>query len=60
MRNKGVLSSQAITGMLARGEISSYLPHVVDQVQPASLDLRLGQKRGGCAPLSYPGLTAQY
>jgi dCTP deaminase len=44
MRNKGVLSSQAITGMLARGEISSHLPHVVDQVQPASLDLRLGAK----------------
>ncbi len=44
MRNKGVLSSQAIAGMLARGEISCNLPPVEGQVQPASLDLRLGTK----------------
>ena len=44
MRNKGVLSSQAIAGMISRGEISCNLPPVEGQVQPASLDLRLGTK----------------
>jgi dCTP deaminase len=44
MSNQGVLSSQAIAGMVARGEITCNLPPVEGQIQPASLDLRLGTK----------------
>jgi dCTP deaminase len=44
MTGQGVLSSQAIAGMLERGEISCDLPPVEGQIQPASLDLRLGTK----------------
>ena len=40
----GVLPSQEITQMLARGEISVAEPVLEGQVQPASLDLRLGTK----------------
>lgn len=38
----GVLSSQQIEAMVARGDIRSETPPVEGQVQPASLDLRLG------------------
>ncbi|MEX5728465.1 dCTP deaminase [Rhodovulum iodosum] len=38
----GVLPSQEIEAMLARGEIAADTPPAPDQVQPASLDLRLG------------------
>lgn len=44
MSGQGVLSSQAIAGMIARGEISCDVPPVEGQIQPASLDLRLGTK----------------
>ena len=40
----GVLPSQAITAMIARGEISADQPFASGQVQPASLDLRLGSE----------------
>jgi dCTP deaminase len=39
----GVLPSQTITAMLSRDEITVQTPVVAGQVQPASLDLRLGQ-----------------
>lgn len=38
----GVLPDHAIRAMISAGEISSVLPVTEDQVQPASLDLRLG------------------
>jgi dCTP deaminase len=38
----GVLPSQAITAMIARREIASDIPVPAGQIQPASLDLRLG------------------
>jgi dCTP deaminase len=38
----GVLASQHITGMIADGTLSSDTPITQAQVQPASLDLRLG------------------
>jgi dCTP deaminase len=44
MNDQGVLSSQAIAGMLERGEITCDAPPVDGQIQPASLDLRLGTK----------------
>ncbi|PSL21603.1 2'-deoxycytidine 5'-triphosphate deaminase [Shimia abyssi] len=39
----GVLPSQAIEKMLTSGEITTTEPAVEGQIQPASLDLRLGQ-----------------
>ncbi|PIB24300.1 2'-deoxycytidine 5'-triphosphate deaminase [Amylibacter kogurei] len=44
MAYHGVLPSQAITSMLARGEINVTDPIPAGQIQPASLDLRLGRK----------------
>ncbi|MEL6677475.1 MAG: 2'-deoxycytidine 5'-triphosphate deaminase [Pseudomonadota bacterium] len=38
----GVVPSQAIAAMLAAGQITSEAPVPEDQIQPASLDLRLG------------------
>ncbi|PWE33969.1 2'-deoxycytidine 5'-triphosphate deaminase [Maritimibacter sp. 55A14] len=38
----GVLPSQAISGLIASGAIAAERPVPVDQIQPASLDLRLG------------------
>ncbi|NDV01554.1 2'-deoxycytidine 5'-triphosphate deaminase [Pseudoroseicyclus tamaricis] len=40
----GVLPCQHIEAMLARGEIAAGRPVLPEQVQPASLDLRLGTK----------------
>ncbi|MGY6533988.1 MAG: 2'-deoxycytidine 5'-triphosphate deaminase [Pararhodobacter sp.] len=39
---RGVLPAQDLRKMLARGEIVTPIPPVSDQIQPASLDLRLG------------------
>ncbi|PLS20312.1 2'-deoxycytidine 5'-triphosphate deaminase [Neptunicoccus cionae] len=44
MTTKGVVSSQSIAKMLERGEIRTTVPPVEGQIQPASLDLRLGTK----------------
>ena len=41
-RSTGILASQALIEMAAAGKISSDLPITEAQVQPASLDLRLG------------------
>ncbi|MBC6408114.1 MAG: 2'-deoxycytidine 5'-triphosphate deaminase [Rhodobacteraceae bacterium] len=39
----GVLPSQVLRQMIARGQIAAPAPILADQVQPASLDLRLGE-----------------
>src|SRR5262245_27525163 len=43
-RNVGILPVQAIEGLLKSGGIQCERPLVPDQLQPASLDLRLGTK----------------
>ena len=43
-RSAGVIPSQEIARMAADGEISAALPLVAGQIQPASLDLRLGNE----------------
>jgi dCTP deaminase len=40
----GVLPVQAIEALIAQGAITARSPFAADQVQPASLDLRLGEK----------------
>lgn len=40
----GVLPSQTLSAMIAQGQIRADLPIPEEQIQPASLDLRLGQK----------------
>ena len=42
MMAKGVLPSQALRALIANGAISASLPITDAQIQPASLDLRLG------------------
>ncbi|MCC1481516.1 2'-deoxycytidine 5'-triphosphate deaminase [Roseibaca sp. Y0-43] len=41
---QGVLPSQTLREMIARGEIASDTPIPAEQIQPASLDLRLGRR----------------
>jgi len=43
-RQTGILPDQAITALHAQGAITPSLPFDDDQIQPASLDLRLGSK----------------
>jgi len=43
MTASGVLPAQALRGMIARGEIAADCAVLPEQVQPASLDLRLGR-----------------
>ncbi len=40
----GILPSQSIQGLIDQGAIVSASPFDADQVQPASLDLRLGAR----------------
>ena len=42
MTDRGVLPSQTLRRMIGRGSIASSVPVMADQIQPASLDLRLG------------------
>ena len=42
--NAGILPSQAIRGLIADGTLKLARPAAADQVQPASIDLRLGDK----------------
>ncbi|HEU0223578.1 MAG TPA: 2'-deoxycytidine 5'-triphosphate deaminase [Paracoccaceae bacterium] len=44
MKPAGVLPAQAIEAMFGLGEIAAAVPPVPGQVQPASLDLRLGDR----------------
>ena len=41
---QGVLPSQAIEKMVAAGQIRSRTPVLPDQIQPSSIDLRLGSE----------------
>ena len=41
-RGSGILPSQALRNLIHAGEILSDNPEVLEQVQPASLDLQLG------------------
>lgn len=41
-RRHGILPSQALRGLIAEGAIAAAIPIGEDQVQPASIDLRLG------------------
>ena len=43
-RHSGVLPAQSLRSMIAAGEIAAGTPIAVDQVQPASIDLRLGRR----------------
>ncbi len=53
---QGVLTDTEITGMIDSGQIAADQPFEPGQVQPASLDLRLGaQVATACAPPSSPG-----
>lgn len=42
--NSGVISFQGLRNMIAQGEVVSQVPLDADQVQPASIDLRLGRR----------------
>ena len=44
MADTGVLPSQEIRAMIGRGEISARIDVIDAQIQPASLDLRLGER----------------
>ena len=44
MAAPGILPSQAIAALIERGDISSAVPIGAGQIQPASLDLRLGAR----------------
>ena len=48
----GILPSQAIRAMIAGGEIAGAPEIEGSQVQPASLDLRLGKDQGELSPRS--------
>ena len=39
----GVLPDSALKEMIARGELTASEPVIPEQIQPASLDLRLGR-----------------
>ncbi|MCB1490374.1 MAG: 2'-deoxycytidine 5'-triphosphate deaminase, partial [Rhodobiaceae bacterium] len=58
---KGVLPSQAIEALLDAGAIKVAMPRDGDQVQPSSLDLRLGAKayRVRASFLPGPGRTVE-
>ena len=43
-KQAGVLSSTGIAALIERGAVSADLPVGAAQIQPASLDLRLGPK----------------
>jgi len=42
-KSPGILPSQALTALIGHGALSATTPFAPDQVQPASLDLRLGE-----------------
>jgi dCTP deaminase len=52
----GILPCQSIEGLIASGAISSQAPFDHDQVQPASLDLRLGARAWRVRASFLPGL----
>ncbi len=52
----GILPSQAIDALIKTGAITSQTPFDADQVQPASLDLRLGERAWRVRASFLPGL----
>jgi dCTP deaminase len=52
----GILPSQAIDALIKAGAIASATPFDIDQVQPASLDLRLGERAWRVRASFLPGL----
>lgn len=52
----GILPCQAIDALIAQGAITSATPFDADQVQPASLDLRLGARAWRVRASFLPGL----
>src|SRR5258707_3676264 len=52
----GILPCQAIEALIAGGAISSATPFAPDQVQPASLDLRLGERAWRVRASFLPGV----
>ena len=52
----GILPSQAIDRLIRQGGIASLTPFDADQVQPASLDLRLGERAWRVRASFLPGL----
>jgi dCTP deaminase len=52
----GILPSQAIDSLIQAGAISALTPFDLDQVQPASLDLRLGERAWRVRASFLPGL----
>ena len=52
----GILPSQAIDALIRSGAIASATPFDLDQVQPASLDLRLGERAWRVRASFLPGL----
>jgi dCTP deaminase len=52
----GILPSQAIDGLIQMGAIAAQTPFDLDQVQPASLDLRLGERAWRVRASFLPGL----
>jgi dCTP deaminase len=52
----GILPSQAIDALIQAGAIASLTPFDKDQVQPASLDLRLGERAWRVRASFLPGL----
>src|SRR5262249_20726758 len=55
----GILPSQAIDALIKAGAIASATPFDLDQVQPASLDLRLGERAWRVRASFLPGLGRQ-
>ena len=56
--SKGILPYQHITQLIARGAIASDVPIKDRQIQPASLDLRLGRKAYRLISSFLPELSA--
>jgi dCTP deaminase len=52
----GILPSQAIDALIRQGAITALTPFDADQVQPASLDLRLGERAWRVRASFLPGL----
>mgnify|MGYP000187341184 CR=1 FL=1 len=53
----GILPCQSIEALIAHGAIASLTPFDLDQVQPASLDLRLGRRAWRVRASFLPGLS---
>jgi dCTP deaminase len=56
MSNPGILPCQAIEALIANGCVTASTPFAEDQVQPASLDLRLGERAWRVRASFLPGL----